>query len=146
MVLLEVLIATAICVAGIVSALHVVGQAMTSTRVSRDRTISTQLAAQKLAELTAVPLEVLVDTTADAWLRSVAGAYEYLDRAGEVLSVDVMPPSAHYVRRWAVTSGMVGGTDWRAIDVSVSRAHRQAVGDAGLADMVRLTTLRTRWQ
>lgn len=142
--LLDALVATAICVVGVVTALQVVERSMASTRAARDRTVATQLADEKVAELTAVPFDGLVETPADAWARSSGDAFEYLSRDGEVVSTESTSSSARYIRRWAITTGTAGGSDWRAIDVSVAVIQRGAIADAGLADGVRLTTIRAR--
>lgn len=145
--LLEVLVATAVVSCGVMAVAQFSVLATSSTIAARDLSYEGVLAAQKLAELQTIALPGLNLTGADAWMRG-AGAAEYLDAGGAVVSSGGFPPgSARYVRRWSITPLVVDPTGGVAIQVSTGRMRRApvtgSVEDARPHETARVVAIRT---
>lgn len=142
----EVLVALAIFTGSLASLAQLSGLAVRSNLASRDRSYETRLATQKLAELQAEPLESLTPSSADAWMRTTAGAMDALDQMGRVVSGTPLT-GAVYVRRWSVLRLPGDTSGATAVQVSVERLRKDASGvvrDAGRADVVRVVAMKSR--
>jgi prepilin-type N-terminal cleavage/methylation domain-containing protein len=172
--LIEVLIATAIFVTGVVALFQLFLAAHASNRSARAATGAAVLAAQKMEQLrgltwgfdaTGAPVS---DTTTDtsvvpftsagsglapsppaALQQNTAGYADYLDLQGAwVGSGSAIPDGTVYIRRWSVEPLPTDPANAVLLQVLVTRRRDRGSADRGrvarLPDEARLATVRTR--
>ena len=145
--LIEVLVATALLVTAVASLAQLLALATRANAAAGDMTVATVLAAQKVEELRAAPLQDL---------RGVQ-AIDYVDSRGQTLGGAVPTRGRVYRRRWWVAAHRAGAAPAAsgltvAVIVAVS-GYRQGdgrlagptgpAGDQAPEEIVRIVTLRT---
>jgi hypothetical protein len=148
---MEVLVATTVFVAGVVSLVQILAAVTASNMSARYVTQATVLAAQKLEELRALTQSSddagLAESPADSLRENTAGYVDYVDRFGRSLGGGASPPDgALYIRRWSVVPVPAHPENAVVIHVLVTRHtgnERLTEAGAGLGD-VRLLTVSAR--
>ncbi len=126
--LIEVLVAMLVLVTGVLALAQLFLVAAASNSSSRDTTMATTLAAQKVEQLLTSELADAVDLV------------EHIDGRGQVVSTaESPPPQAVYTRRWSIESA---SADTVAIRVRVGRSDRAGTGR--MAGEARVLTIRRR--
>lgn len=144
--LVEALTATAILSGAVMAVAQLSVLSSRSNLQSRDISYANVLASQKLAELSARAVSDLTPTSADAWAQATAGALDYLDGHGAVVTPGDVDALAIYVRRWSITPIAGDTTGGVVIEVSAGRVHRLpsgVVADAEAFDVARVVGVRT---
>lgn len=127
--LVEVLVATLVLVTGVLGIAQLFLIAAATNARSRDITITTTLAAQKVEQLLSPDL---VEPT---------GFVDHVDIRGDVVGTAASPPAtAVYTRRWSIESL---SADTVVIRVRVGRSHR-AGGSGRMPGETHLLTVKTR--
>ena len=128
--LIEVLVATLVLVSGVLGMVQLFLTAAATNAASRDTTITTTLAAQKVEQLLSSDL-------------SDASAFvDHVDRWGRVLGTGESPPrDALYTRRWSIEP--LSG-DVVTIQVRVGRTDRSSASSTMPAETRMVTITRRR--
>jgi hypothetical protein len=172
--LIEVLVATAIFVTGVVALFQLFIAAHAANRAARGATGATVLAAQKMEQLrgltwgfdaaglpvsdTTTDTTVLPFTSAGSGLapsppgtlqQNTAGYADYLDQQGAwVGRGSAIPDGAVYIRRWSVEPLPTDPANAVLLQVLVTRHRDRGDADHGrvarLPDEARLATIKTR--
>lgn len=172
--LIEVLVATAIFMTGVVALFQLFIAAHAANRAARGATGATVLAAQKLEQLrgltwgfdaaggaasdTTTDISVVPFTSAGTGLspsppgalqRNTAGYADYLDQEGAwVGSGGAIPSGAVYIRRWSIEPLPTDPANTLLLQVLVTRHRDRGDADRGRVerwpDEARLATVRTR--
>ena len=167
--LIEVMVATAILVVGVVSVAQLLTVGMRSNLTSRAATETMILAQQKIEELRALTWgfdalgNPVSDTSSDtavspeqpaggtglglspagALIGNVAGYVDYIDRAGAKLGGGTsVPAGTIYTRRWSVAAS-AGAPEALVIQVLVTRTPNRGATNR-LPEEARLVTVKTR--
>lgn len=149
--LIEVLVATAMLTAGLVSLVPLFTLAAGSTTDAAYTTGAAVLAQQKLEELRTIPVTeaaAFAASPASALQENIVGYVDYVDANGRVLdSSSTTPPrGTSFTRRWSIAPLAVDPAFTVVVQVAVApqrdvAAHAVAARSPGV---VRLVTVRTR--
>ena len=163
--LIEVLVATAVLVSGVLSIAQLFLLSASTNVSARHITIAATLAAQKVEQLrglmwgydvegtpvsdvstdTSVIPEAVVGGTglrpspADALERNTSGYVDHLDSYGRIVGNRFIPPTAVYTRRWSIEP-LPDEADTLVIRVAVYRRERSERPSTAEAEMVNVRT------
>ncbi len=117
--LIEVLVATGVLVAGLLSLSQLFAMAIATNVAAKHASVATVLAAQKVEEIRAEPGA------------GAASGVDHADRWGSVLGSGLPPPlGAIYTRRWWIHEWPSGAGRTLVIQVTVEPVHDSADGGA----------------
>ena len=163
--LIEVLVATAVLVSGVLSIAQLFLLSASTNVSARHITIAATLAAQKVEQLRGLmwgydvegtPVsDVSTDTSvipeavaggtglrpspADALERNTGGYVDHLDSYGRIVGNRFIPPTAVYTRRWSIEP-LPDEADTLVIRVAVYRRERSERPSTAEAEMVNVRT------
>lgn len=139
--LVEAIVAIGILAGAVVSLAGLAATATRATAISRERSMATVLALQKMEALSHDPSSLAI-SPAGAWAQDTPGFVEYLDAHGNVIGAHA---GGVYVRRWAVAP-VASEANLLAIQVNVAacRTPPRAARCADVVSQTRLAGIRSR--
>jgi prepilin-type N-terminal cleavage/methylation domain-containing protein len=141
--LIEVLVALALVVVGLLGVASIVALSMQATRDARDRSVATLLATQLIETMQSDPGEPAV-SPAGTLETNISGFFDVVDLSGRPYDdIARAPFSPPYVRRWSTgPTAATGEVPAYELSVRVLRASQRDGGGTRRSTSVLLTSVR----